>query len=138
MDGSRVTEGMNSTSTDFLQKGANRKIRIVWDSVVEEIKGERTVAAAAVRNVKTGSVSEIPCQGVFIFVGITPSTQFVKNLLHCDEQGFIITTHAVTTQAGIFACGDCVKKGLYQVVTAASEGAVAADAAHKYLLNFSP
>ncbi|MDD2679270.1 MAG: NAD(P)/FAD-dependent oxidoreductase, partial [Candidatus Omnitrophica bacterium] len=77
----------------------------------------------------------ISCQGVFIFVGITPNTDFVKNVSETDEFGFIITDQAMrASREGIFACGDCVRKSLYQVVNACGEGAVAVDSAHKYLL----
>lgn len=111
------------------------KIKFVLDSVVEEIKGETKVSALKLKNLKTFKESVIDCQGVFIFVGIDPNTGFIKNILEIDEFGFIITDQAMrTSRAGIFACGDCIKKSLYQLVNACGEGAVAADSAHKYLL----
>jgi thioredoxin reductase (NADPH) len=114
---------------------ANPKIKFVLDSVVEEISGENKVEAARIKNVKTQQISEISCQGIFIFVGIIPNTAFIKNVLERDDFGFIITDQAMrSSKEGIFACGDCVKKSLYQVVIACGEGAVAADSAHKYLL----
>jgi len=114
---------------------ANPKIKFVLDSVIEEISGESRVEAVRIKNVKTLQSSEITCQGVFIFVGITPNTAWVKNILERDEFGFIITDQAMrASKEGIFACGDCVKKSLYQVVNACGEGAVAVDSAHKYLL----
>ncbi|MBI4972565.1 MAG: FAD-dependent oxidoreductase, partial [Candidatus Omnitrophica bacterium] len=77
----------------------------------------------------------LSCQGVFIFVGIQPHTDFLKKLLQLDEAGFIITDeNLATSQEGIFACGDCRKKNLYQVINACAEGAVAANSAHTYLL----
>jgi thioredoxin reductase (NADPH) len=115
---------------------ANPKINFILDSVIEEITGEQKVEQVTIRNIKTDRISEVRCQGVFIFVGIKPHTDFVKNLLQTDESGFIIIDqHAATSSAGIFACGDCCQKSLYQVVTACAEGATAADSAHKYLLN---
>ncbi|MDD2680373.1 MAG: thioredoxin-disulfide reductase [Candidatus Omnitrophica bacterium] len=114
---------------------ANPKIKFVLESVVEEISGKNKVEAVRVKHVKTQQGSEISCQGVFIFVGITPNTDFVKNVLETDEFGFIITDQAMrASREGIFACGDCVRKSLYQVVNACGEGAVAVDSAHKYLL----
>lgn len=114
----------------------NPKINFILDSVVEEIKGKDKVEQVKIKNVKTGSVDELICQGVFIFVGIEPNTAFVKNQLNMDEAGFIMTEPNLrTSQEGIFACGDCRKKSLYQVITACAEGAIAADSAHKYLLN---
>jgi len=114
----------------------NPKINFILDSVIEEIVGKNRVEGDRIKNVKTNAGSELHCEGVFIFVGIEPNTVFVKNLLNVDESGFIITQPDMgTAREGIFACGDCIKKSLYQVVNACGEGAVAADSAHKYLLN---
>lgn len=113
----------------------NPKIKFLLDSLVEEIKGEDKVGQVRVRNVKTGKDSDIICQGVFIFVGIDPNTEFIKNLIKTNESGFIIIDQKMhTSQEGIFACGDCAEKSLYQVVSACGDGATAADSAHKYLL----
>lgn len=110
-------------------------INFVLDSLVEEIVGQERVEQVKIKNAKTGSESKIACQGVFIFVGVEPNTGFLKNVLDMDEKGFIITDDQMhTSQEGIFACGDCRKKSLYQVVTACAEGAVACDSAHKYLI----
>jgi len=114
----------------------NPRINFILESVVEEITGENKVEAVKLKNALTNEKREISCQGVFIFVGIIPNTEFIKNLLDRDEFGFIITDQEMrTSRTGIFACGDCLKKSLYQVVTACGEGATAADAAYKYLLN---
>jgi len=113
-----------------------KNIQFVLDSVAEEVCGSNRVESVSVRNLKNQTVSQILCQGVFIFVGITPNTEFVKGLLDRDESGFIITNQQMgTSKEGVFACGDCVKKSLYQVISACGEGAVAADSAHKYILN---
>lgn len=113
----------------------NPKINFLLGTVAEEIIGQNKVERIRVRNLKADSLSEVVCQGVFIFVGIIPDTDFVKNLLKRDESGFIITDqNMAASREGVFACGDCREKGLYQVVNATGEGAVAADSAHKYLL----
>lgn len=110
------------------------KIKFLLDSVIEEIVGQNKVEGVKIKNVKSGEAGIVPCQGVFIFVGIIPDTAFVNNLLNTDETGFIIVDHELkTSRQGIFACGDCVKKSLYQVVTACAEGAVAAASAQRYL-----
>jgi len=115
---------------------ANPKIDFVLDSVVEEISGESKVAAVRVKNVLTNSVVTIPCQGVFVFVGIIPSTDFLKKQLAADAAGFIITDDKMRSSIdGIFACGDCRSKDLYQVITACGEAAQAAFSAHNYLLH---
>lgn len=114
----------------------NPKVKFVLDSVIEKIEGDGKVEAVKVKNVKTGLQSNIACQGVFIFVGISPNTGFVRNILETDDSGFIIVNQEMhTTKEGVFACGDCVKKSLYQVISACGDGAVAADSVHKYLLN---
>ncbi len=115
---------------------AAANINFVLDSVVKEISGENKVEKVKIKNIKTGSEATIACQGVFVFVGIEPNTAFLKNMLEMDEAGFIMTDQDMrTSKEGIFACGDCRKKSLYQVITASSDGAIAADSAHKYLLN---
>jgi len=111
------------------------KIKLVLNSVVEEVCGESKVGSVRIKNVNTLEYSEIECEGLFVFVGIVPDTGFVKNLLEMDEPGFIITDQAMrASKPGVFACGDCVSKSLYQVVNACGEAAVAANSAHKYLL----
>jgi thioredoxin reductase (NADPH) len=113
----------------------DNKIKPVLSSVVEEISGSDKVDSVKIRNVITNEISALSCQGVFIFVGITPQTDFVKGFLKVDDSGFIITDQDMnTSKGGIFACGDCIRKSLYQVVGACSDGATAADSAHKYLL----
>ena len=113
----------------------NPKIDFVLDSTVEEIVGSDKVEAVKIKNLKTDSTSVLLCQGVFIFVGIKANTDFLKNQLDLDESGFIITDEDLkTSKDGIFACGDCRKKSLYQVITACSEGALAAASTQRYLL----
>ncbi len=112
------------------------KINFILDSIIEEIQGENKVEQVLLKNLETNSQNKISCQGVFVFVGISPNTGFLKNLLEMDEAEFIITDQEMkTSEGGVFACGDCRKKSLYQVITACGEGAVAANSVHKYLLN---
>lgn len=114
---------------------AHSKISFFLGAVVSEVIGTKQVEGIQTRDVDSGVEQHVPCDGVFIFVGIQPATAFVKNLLHTDSDGFIITDHDMQSSAkGVFACGDCRKKSLYQVVSAASDGAMAAASAHRYLL----
>jgi thioredoxin reductase (NADPH) len=125
-------------ATEILQEKAraNPKIKFVLESVVEEISGENKVEAAKVKNVMTGLSSSVSCQGVFIFIGIVPSADFLKKQLATDAAGFIITDDKMKSSIdGVFACGDCRAKDLYQVVTACGDGAQAAFSAHNYLLH---
>lgn len=117
----------------------NPKINFILDSVIEEIVGQDKVEAVKVKNIKTDSISDLHCEGVFIFVGIKPNTTFLNNQLEMDEAGFIITDQDLKTSwDGVFACGDCRKKSLYQVINACGEGAVAADSAYKYIVSKNP
>ncbi len=122
--------------TKILQERAfgNKKIEFVWDAVISEILGETKVSAVKVKNVKTGLEKDLSCDGVFIFVGYVPNTAFLKGLLPLDQSGYIIADdNCLTSKVGIFACGDCRKKLLRQVVTAAGDGATAAFACQHYL-----
>ncbi|MDP2981002.1 MAG: thioredoxin-disulfide reductase [Candidatus Omnitrophota bacterium] len=113
---------------------ADKKIEFVWDSVVTEITGAGRVASVKIKNVKTNAVTDFSCDGVFIFVGYTPNTGFLKGVVPLDEAGYIISDdNCLTSKPGIFAAGDCRKKLLRQVVTACGEGATAAFACQHYL-----
>ena len=115
---------------------SNPRISFVLDSVVEAVHGENKVGSIKIRNLVTSETSFINCQGVFVFIGILPSTEFIKSHLETDEFGFIITDSKMkTSRDGVFACGDCRQKNLYQVITACGEGAQAAFTAHNYLLH---
>lgn len=113
---------------------ANGRIDFILDSVVEEIMGINITEEVKLKNVKTGIITKFSCQGVFIFVGIDPDTGFLKNQLRTDEAGFIIIDQeSKTSNQAIFACGDCCKKNLYQVINACGEAAVAAYSVQRYL-----
>ncbi len=113
---------------------ANPKIKLLWNSVIQEIKGDSVIRSVIVRNVKTGKVTEHPTEGVFLFVGLSPRTQFVKGLVQMDEGGNILTDeNCQTSVKGIFAAGDCRKKLVRQIATAVGDGSTAAFAAEKYL-----
>lgn len=123
-------------ATKVLQERAfkNEKIKFVWDSVVKEIKGEGTVDEVVVENVKTGKLDSLRVDGIFIAIGYIPNTDFVKDLVQLNEQGYVITdAYMATNVPGIFAAGDMRQKDLRQVVTAVSDGAIAAVEAGKYL-----
>jgi thioredoxin reductase (NADPH) len=113
---------------------ANPKIKFLWNSVVQEIKGDKSVQSIFVKNVKTGEVTEHETEGIFLFVGLSPRTQFLKDLVQTDKEGYILTNeNCETSVGGIFAAGDCRKKLLRQIATAVGDGATAAFAAEKYL-----
>ncbi|TCO63567.1 thioredoxin-disulfide reductase [Caldanaerobacter subterraneus] len=112
----------------------NPKIKFLWDSVVERIEGDGIVEKVIVRNVKTGELKEVKTDGVFIFIGMKPSTEIFKGLIEMDERGYILTDENMRTNIeGVFAAGDCRAKLLRQIVTAAADGAIAAVAAERYI-----
>ena len=110
------------------------KIKFLWNSVVQEIKGDSVVRSVVVKNVKSGEVKEVQTEGAFLFIGLTPRTQFLKELVQMDESGYIVTNeNCETSIKGIFTAGDCRKKLLRQISTSVGDGATAAFAAEKYL-----
>ena len=117
---------------------AHPKIRILWNSVVEDILGAgqpATVAGVRLRDTLTGAVSDLPTDGVFVAIGHTPNTAIFKGQIAMDAEGYIITTPGSTrtSRAGVFAAGDVQDKLFRQAVTAAGTGCMAALEAEKFL-----
>jgi thioredoxin reductase (NADPH) len=116
----------------------NPKVEIIWNSVVDEILGQEhplAVTGLRLRNVRTGEVSELPIDGVFIAIGHDPATGLVKGQLEMDREGYVITApdSTVTSRPGVFAAGDVQDKIFRQAVTAAGSGCMAALEAEKFL-----
>jgi len=110
------------------------KVQFRWNSVPIAISGGEYVESVSVRNVQTGETDVISCDGVFIFIGFVPNSQFIRGYVETDESGSIITDENMATSVkGVFACGDVRKNALRQVVAACGEGAVAAVAAQHYI-----
>ncbi|MDZ7317016.1 MAG: thioredoxin-disulfide reductase [candidate division KSB1 bacterium] len=112
----------------------NEKIAFILDSVVEEIIGDSSVKALKIRNVKTGAISELKVDGVFVFIGHSPNVSLFEGQIELDEQNYIKTDRRTKTNlAGVFACGD-VQDSIYrQAITAAGSGCQAAIEAEKYI-----
>jgi thioredoxin reductase (NADPH) len=102
---------------------------------VDEIVGDGVVKSIRVSDVKDPEKKlTIEAEGIFIFTGNIPNTGFLRGVAECDEQGFIRADAQMRTSAqGIYACGDCTRKLLRQVVTACGDGATAAFAAEQYI-----
>jgi thioredoxin reductase (NADPH) len=112
----------------------NKKINFVLSHIAREIRGQNIVDSLKIKDVNTSREEILPCDGIFIYIGYLPDTDLLKGKLNLDEKGFIITEeNMATSEEGIFACGDCRRKSLYQVVTACADGAIAADSAYKYI-----
>jgi thioredoxin reductase (NADPH) len=114
--------------------GKEPKIEIIWDTVPLKISGDTAVKGLELKNVKSGRLSTLPVEGVFIFIGYIPNSGLVKGLLPLDDWGFIKTDNDMATQIpGVFAAGDVRSKALRQVATAVGEGATAAYMAERYM-----
>jgi len=118
---------------------ANPKISFLWDSVVEEVCGDELLERMIVRNVKTGVQTAITASaedgifGLFGFIGFQPNSKLFQGVVELDN-GYIVTDDCMRTNLpGVFAAGDVRAKPLRQVVTAVSDGAIAATQAEKYL-----
>ena len=121
-------------SKSYTGKLNKPNVEILWDSVVEEIQENGRVCGVRVRNVKTQAVKELKLSGLFVAVGNVPATEFVRGAVELDAAGYFLAGEDTKTNLpGVFAAGDCRKKPLRQIVTAAADGAVAAYAAEDYL-----
>lgn len=119
----------------------NEKIRFLWNSVIVDIVGnsETRIQAVKVKNVKTGEVSQMPTEGLFIAIGHEPNTRIFQGILDMDENGYLKTKGktSLTNVEGIFACGDAQDHYYRQAVTAAGSGCMAAIDAERYLMTQS-
>jgi len=111
---------------------ANKKIKFIWNSTVEEITGEKRVEKVRIRNLKTNEVTDFPTDAIFIYIGLKPTTDFID--VKKNEKGLIITDEFMNTNIqGIYAAGCCRAHSLRQLITSAGEGAVAAMMASEYI-----
>ena len=115
----------------------HEKITVLTNTVMEEVSGENGLTYARYKNTVTGEVTEVKSEesfGVFVFAGYAPATEAVKGIVELNEQGYIVTDAAQKTSAeGVYAAGDVCIKPLRQVVTATSDGALAATELEKYV-----
>ena len=117
---------------------ANPRIHLIWNSVVEEVRGEPTppkVTGIRLRDIHTGAASELACDGFFVAIGHDPATALVKDQLALDAEGYVITApdSTATEIPGVYAAGDVKDKVFRQAVTAAGMGCMAALEAERFL-----
>jgi len=118
----------------------NKKIEIIWNSVVDEVLGDKepkNVTGLKIKNVKTNDIKELKIDGLFIAIGHDPATQLFKDQLEMDQEGYLITKpdSTATNIPGVYAAGDVKDKTFRQAVTAAGMGSMAALEAEKHLSN---
>ena len=116
----------------------NKKIEIIWDSVVEEVIGEKdpkNVTGIKIKNVQSKEITELKVDGLFIAIGHDPATELFKDQLDMDKEGYLITKpdSTETNVPGVYAAGDVKDKTFRQAVTAAGMGCMAALEAEKFL-----
>lgn len=112
----------------------NQKIEFIWNSIVFEIQGENTVKSILLKDTQTDKISKLDVDGIFPYIGISPNTELFSGQLNQDKYGFIITdTTMATSVDGVYAIGDVRNTPLRQVVTAASDGAIGATYALRYI-----
>lgn len=110
-------------------------VEVIWDTVVEEIRGENRVENLCLKNRKTGETSTLETDGVFIAVGIHPNTEIFREVVECDAQGYVLAGEDCTTdQPGIFVAGDARQKPLRQIITAVADGANAVTSIQEYFI----
>lgn len=116
---------------------ANEKITPIYDSVVESINtdDDGIVSSLSLSNVKTNAKTNIDVNGMFVAVGTVAANSLFIDMIECDDAGYIVTDETMKTNIdGVFAAGDIRKKPLRQIITAAADGAVAANSAIEYIL----
>jgi len=125
---------VDANQVSFERAQQNPKLKWIWNSIVKTVNGDELVESITLKNIQTGEESDYPVNGVFIFIGTVPLTEFLPAEVQLNPQGYIITDEKMASNLeGFFAAGDVRAKYLRQVVTAASDGAIAAVAAEKYV-----
>ncbi|MBQ8343930.1 MAG: thioredoxin-disulfide reductase [Clostridia bacterium] len=115
-----------------LMKAEN--VEFMWDSAIDSYLVDGRIIGAKVKNLKTGNVTEVNCDGIFVSIGRQPITDIFKDQIDVDSYGYVIADESTKTNIeGVFVAGDVRTKALRQVVTAASDGAVAAHYAEEYI-----
>jgi thioredoxin reductase (NADPH) len=128
-------EGFRASKIMLERTQKNGKIEFMLNKVIEEIKGDKTVASVILKDTQSGATNELPIDGIFMAIGHIPNTQIFKGQIEMDENGYIVTKPGTTktSMPGVFACGDVQDKHYRQAITAAGSGCMAAIDAEKYL-----
>ena len=117
---------------------AHPKLEFIWNTVVEEVLGDRLLERLELRNVKTGQQSNLKVDGLFVAVGVMPNSQQFFKILELDDAGYIVTDEMMATSApGVFAAGDIRRNSARQIAAAVGDGATAAMSAFRYLQGMS-
>jgi len=113
---------------------AHPKLEFIWDTVVEEVSGDKVLEELKLRHMKTGQQSSLKVSGIFVAVGLMPNSRSFFNILELDDAGYIVTDETMATSApGIFASGDIRRNSPRQIAAAVGDGVTAAMSAFKYI-----
>jgi thioredoxin reductase (NADPH) len=113
---------------------AEPKLEFIWNTVINEVIGEKALTGLRLLNMKTHESSILEIAGVFVAIGVTPNSQLFSNIVRLDDVGSVVTNEMMATSApGIFAAGDIRKNSVRQIAAAVGDGAVAAMSVSKYL-----
>ncbi|MBN2557919.1 MAG: thioredoxin-disulfide reductase [Clostridia bacterium] len=127
-------DSLRATKSLQVELFRNKKVEIVWDSVIKGILGDQAVEGMNIANVKTNEETRIDVEGIFVAIGANPNTGLVKGKVRISDEGYIVTDEEMKTDIpGVFACGDIRQKAFRQVITAAADGAIAAYSAEKHI-----
>lgn len=118
--------------SDTLKRRSNIEVR--FNSVLDEISGKSVVKSVKLRNVKSGNIENLCVDGVFIAIGYEPNSKIYSTQIDMDDKGYFASDESCRTNVpGVYVAGDCRKKSLRQIVTAAADGAVAGNAVSEYI-----
>lgn len=127
-------DALRATKIVQEQLNADPKVEVILNAEVKEILGENEVTGIKIQDTVSGTQKDLQVNGVFVYVGVKPASYLVKDLVDLDPRGYIITNENMATKTpGLFAAGDVRAKSLRQIVTAVSDGAIAAVNADKFL-----
>lgn len=115
----------------------NGSIKIIWNTIVKEVKGEEFVESVILQNKKTGEIREEKTDGIFVYIGTEPNTSIFKDQINLSETGHIIADENMATNIpGVFAAGDVREKQIRQITTAVSDGTIAGIMAEKFINSY--
>ena len=123
---------------DILVKQLKEKgvVEVLYNSVTEKLNGENALESVQIKNIKTGESSTLQLDGLFIAIGRKPDTELTEGQIETDRNGYIIVNNECETSvAGVFAAGDVTNSALKQIVTACAQGAIAGNAAARFVKN---
>ena len=133
--GITMYESTTTVRATAIVASANPKIEFLWNTVVDDVAGNGKVESLALRDIETGSTSELKVNGIFVAIGHTPNTKIFEGQLELDANGYVVTYDGTmrTSVDGVFACGDVQDHVYRQAITAAGTGCMAAIEAERWL-----